>query len=133
MVELYNGTILFNVRNERRYHCACRIVMSSYDGANTIPMEAIRFDPTLIDPICAGSILVHSDRLYFTNPASEAHRQNLTLRWSADWGESWEGALVVDPGTSEYSCLMAIDDSHVGIVYEKGLAGLWFVKVKLDA
>ncbi|XP_022088173.1 sialidase-1-like [Acanthaster planci] len=133
IVELYNGTVLFNVRNERRYHCSCRIVMSSDDGANTIPVETIRFNPTLIDPVCAGSILLHGSRLYFTNPANEAHRQNLTLRWSADWGDSWVGALVVDPGTSEYSCLTAIDDNHVGIVYEQGLAGVWFIKVKLNS
>ncbi|XP_038050019.1 sialidase-1-like [Patiria miniata] len=132
MLELYNGTILFNVRNERHYHCACRIIMSSDDGANTIPTEKIRFDATLIDPACAGSILLQNGVLYFTNPASTSHRENLTLRWSNDFGDTWAGSLVINPGVSEYSCLTAIDDNHVGIVYEQGLAGLWFIKIRLN-
>ncbi|XP_071798845.1 sialidase-1-like [Asterias amurensis] len=133
MVELANGTILFNARSEGRYRCACRIIMMSYDGAETIPMETVRIDTTLIDPTCAGSVLLHNDMMFFTNAASSLSRINLTLRWSANAGLTWAGSLVINPGVSEYSCLTVVDDNHIGIVYEEGSNGLWFVKVRLNS
>ena len=133
MVELANGTILFNARSEGRYRCACRIIMMSYDGAETIPMETVRIDTTLIDPTCAGSVLLHNDMMFFTNAASSLSRINLTLRWSANAGLTWAGSLVINPGVSEYSCLTVVDDNHIGIVYEEGNNGLWFVKVRLNS
>ena len=133
IVELNNGTILFNARNERQYRCPCRIIMFSNDGAETIPMETVRIDTTLIDPACAGSILLHNGMLFFTNPASTKGRINLTLRWSSNVGDSWAGSLVINPGVSEYSCLTDVDDNHIGIMYEEGVNGLWFVKVQLNS
>ncbi|XP_072029594.1 sialidase-1-like [Amphiura filiformis] len=88
MIELPNGTLLFNVRNEKHFHCKCRMWFTSTDGGHTFPIEQLRMDATLVDPSCQGSLLLHNNITFFSNPASESQRVNMTLRWSFDYGMS---------------------------------------------
>ncbi|XP_078605391.1 sialidase-1-like isoform X3 [Branchiostoma floridae x Branchiostoma japonicum] len=49
-LELPDGSILLNARNEYAYHCHCRVIMRSFDGAETFPLDYLRFDEKLIEP-----------------------------------------------------------------------------------
>ena len=46
--------------------------------------------------------------LFFSGPSSTTERHNMTIKRSADGGESFGDALVVYPGASAYSCLASL-------------------------
>ncbi|XP_041481338.1 sialidase-1-like [Lytechinus variegatus] len=124
-LELPDGSIMVNVRNQYQYHCHCRMVVMSYDGADSFKTDDLRFDTTLVDPTVAASILYHHGVLFFSNPEDDLHRINLTLRWSYDNGTTWASALSVWPKASGYSTMMAIpnnlqESKYIYILYEKG-------------
>ncbi|XP_070537497.1 sialidase-1-like [Ptychodera flava] len=132
IVELQNGSLLCFTRNTYAYHCNCKVVSRSDDQGDTFLQKSIRFDDILVDPGCAGSALMHKGVLYHLNPNSAKSRDNLTLRWSEDEGQTWKGSLAIDPGSSGYSCLSAIDDNHIGLAYEtRGYRDITFVRVRL--
>ncbi|XP_029976361.1 sialidase-1 [Salarias fasciatus] len=126
-MEMLDGSIVINVRNQNRYHCRCRIVVRSLDAGETLPVDNLYFDYTLVDPVVAAGALQKEGVLYFTNPSSEEHRVNLTLRWSLTDGKSWENkALQIWPGPSGYSCITTLnsgsaeDRKYIFVIYEKG-------------
>ncbi|XP_071949949.1 sialidase-1-like [Antedon mediterranea] len=138
IVELKNGSILFNARNALKYQCACRIILRSDDGGDTIAFDSIYFDATLVDPTDAGAILMHGDYLFFSNAANASARKNITLRWSENEGKSWDGTLSIYPGEAAYSTLTSVDENHVAVVYERSMNGksdagsIWFTLVKIN-
>lgn len=126
-VEMTDGSIVINVRNQNNYHCRCRVVVRSRDGGLSLPIDDLYFDYTLVDPVVAAGALQKDGVLYFTNPANELHRVNLTLRWSVTLGESWENkAVQIWPGPSGYSCITSLDSGspedrkYIFVIYEKG-------------
>uniref|UniRef100_A0A3P8XQT4 Sialidase-1 n=1 Tax=Esox lucius TaxID=8010 RepID=A0A3P8XQT4_ESOLU len=126
-VELEDGSIVINVRNQNNYHCHCRIVTRSLDGAETLPLEYLVFDSTLVDPAVAAGMLQKEGVMYFTNPANSSHRINLTLRWSLTNGTSWEkNDAQIWEGPSGYSSMTSFphggaeDRKYIFVIYEKG-------------
>lgn len=126
-VELTDGTIVINVRNQNNYHCKCRLVVRSTDGGLSLPVEGLYFDYTLVDPVVAAGALQKDGVMYFTNPANEQHRINLTLRWSVTDGKTWEEkAVQIWAGPSGYSCITSLnsgsaeDRKYIYVIYEKG-------------
>ncbi|CAB1321104.1 unnamed protein product [Coregonus sp. 'balchen'] len=126
-VEMEDGSIVVNVRNQNNYHCRCRMVVRSLDGGETLPVEQLVFDSTLIDPMVAAGALQKEGVMYFTNPADSTHRINLTLRWSLTNGTSWEKkAVQIWAGPSGYSCMTSLtsggaeDRKFIFVIYEKG-------------
>lgn len=114
-------------RNQKNFHCHCRIMSTSYDGAETFAHSDIYFDETLIDPVVAASLLRQRNTLYFSNPASELLRVNMTIRWGDEDAirPSWIGSVGVWKGPSGYSCLTNVpgklaNDTFIGMVFEKG-------------
>lgn len=140
-VELPDGSVVINVRNQYFYHCNCRMVIHSNDGCDTLPLENLRFDETLIDPAVAAGALLKNKVLFFSNPADLHKRVKLTLRWSLNSGSSWEQETVeVWPGPSGYSSMTSLngsveDEKYIFLVYEKGYQELTetisFVKIHL--
>ncbi|XP_033950509.1 sialidase-1 [Pseudochaenichthys georgianus] len=141
-IELTDGTIVINIRNENRYHCNCRMVVRSYDGGLTLPIDGLYFDTELVDPTVAAGALQKDGVLFFTNPSSDQHRINLTLRWSLNNGHSWvKQAMQIWAGPSAYSCLTSLksgsveDQKFIYVIYEKGYKDydetISFVKIHL--
>ncbi|XP_012725862.1 sialidase-1 [Fundulus heteroclitus] len=141
-VEMPDGSIMINVRNQNNYHCRCRIVVRSLDGGVTLPVDELFFDYKLIDPVVAAGALQKDGVLYFTNPSDDKKRINLTLRWSLTDGKSWEEkAVQIWPGPSGYSCLTTLnsgsveDRKYIYVIYEKGhkdiIETISFVKIHL--
>lgn len=125
--ELPNGDIVINVRNQNNYHCRCRVIIRSRDGGLTLPIDDVRFDYELIDPVVAAGAMEKDGVIYFTNPLNQSQRVNLTLRWSLNHGDSWEKkAVQIWPGPSAYSCMTSLtsgsaeDRKYIYVIYEKG-------------
>ncbi|XP_056268569.1 sialidase-1 [Pseudoliparis swirei] len=126
-VELTDGSIVINVRNQNNFHCRCRMVVRSHDGGLTLPVDSLYFDYELVDPAVAAGALVKDGVLFFTNPANEQHRVNLTLRWSLTDGKSWvKKAMQIWAGPSGYSSMTSLDsgsvddEKYIFVIYEKG-------------
>ena len=97
----------------------------SYDGAESFAHSDVYYDETLVDPICAAGLLNYKNVVFFSNPANQMLRVNMTVCWSLDSAETWRGALPVWKGASGYSCLTAVptsaaNESYIGLVFEKG-------------
>ncbi|XP_070533231.1 sialidase-1-like [Ptychodera flava] len=132
VVELPDGTILMNSRNQFHFHCSCRIISRSFDGGLSFPMLNVSVDTALVDPACDGSVIIHNGIMFFSNPASSRGRENMSVKWSLDYGASWEGSLTIYSGGSEYSTLTPIDDNHIGLLYEKdGYKEISFARIQI--
>ncbi|XP_072226623.1 sialidase-1 [Leuresthes tenuis] len=141
-VEMMDGSLMINIRNQNNYHCRCRIVARSRDGGLTLPVEELVFDYTLVDPAVAAGTLQKNGVVYFTNPFHEQHRVNLMLRWSLTNATSWEKNTVqIWAGPSGYSSMTSLDtgsvedQKYIFVVYEKGIKDycetISFVKIHL--
>jgi sialidase-1 len=121
IAELANGDLMLNMRNYDRDNKNRKVSISNNGG---ITWSDLKNDLTLIEPICQGSLLNNSvkgkNELYFSNPASQKSRENITLRKSMDNGVSWSAEIVVHQGPSAYSDMVMIDKKHIGILYEGG-------------
>lgn len=118
---LPDGRLLLNMRHylsTRHY----RGVTRSADGGLT--WEPVRYDETLIEPAggCQGSLVCHPDgRLLFSNPAS-LQRERMTVRVSADAGDSWTSLYELHAGPAAYSSLAIMPDGRAVCLYERGTA-----------
>ncbi|GCB71546.1 sialidase-1 [Scyliorhinus torazame] len=138
--ELSDGSVVINARNQNFYHCHCRIIVKSYDACETLPMESVSFDETLVDPAVAAGALVKDNIVFFSNPANPSKRVDLTLRWSYDDGKSWgKDKMMIWHGPSGYSSMTTSkntsNEQNIYLVYEKGLLDITesisFVKIRI--
>jgi sialidase-1 len=142
--ELPDGKVMINMRNMRKGDSGkkARQIAISDDGGHA--WYGQRFDEALIEPICQAAL----ERcrwpegpvpgvLLFSNPASEAKREKLTIRASFDDGATWPAARVVHAGTAAYSDLAVLPDGRIGCLYEAGqkksYESIRFARVPLEA
>jgi sialidase-1 len=128
LVELSNGDVLANMRNNEPQHL--RGVALSTDGGTTF--GEIQFDAGLPEPVCMGSVIRATDpalgdgAVYFSNPGSTAGRVGGLVRRSehctglpphdCTWAD---GTFSVYPaGDFAYSCLSPLNSTHVGLLWE---------------
>ncbi|QDT75624.1 Sialidase precursor [Lacipirellula limnantheis] len=137
IVELSDGALMINMRNYDR-SIPARQVAYSTDGGDSWDNQ--RHDPALIEPVCQASIRrvrwpsdADPGLILFTNPADETMRRNLTLRGSVDDGSTWPFRRQLYGKSSAYSCLVAIDETSAGCLYEVDDYGkIVFTRFSLD-
>lgn len=112
LTQLPNGSILLNMRNAHVSPCKCRGVSRSDDGGET--WTPVRFDPTLISPVCEAALAQIGSRLYFSNPASTTARENLTIRVSDNGGTTWEKQTLLVQGGSVWGGYSSLVPGELG-------------------
>jgi len=122
IAELSDGTLMQNMRSYHNRHQ--RAVATSRDGG--LSWSPLRFDETLIEPVCQGSLFRYSwagngekSRLLFSNPAS-LRREKLTVRLSYDEGTTWAASKLLYEGPAAYSCLTRLPENSIGCLFECG-------------
>lgn len=140
-VELFDGSIMFNMRNESANYR--RLIAFSPNGIDnwTRPYYSDNF----FEPICHASMARFSvkpfqneNRILFVNPdsrmspwstrrgathksAPKRERSNLTLRLSYDEGVSFPVSKVIEPGIASYSDISVDSAGIIHCIYESGM------------
>ena len=120
-----DGGLLINARyipyGDGEANPQCRAQAYSPDGGAHFTETALRRD--LTDPVCQGSLLTvptaRGEEALLSNAAS-VRRENLTVRRSADRGETWTTERVIEPGPSAYSDMARLPDGRIALVCEAG-------------
>lgn len=131
--ELSDGRVMFNMRSESKRRR--RVIAVSPDGVSG--WSGHRWDEALLDPVCMGSLRRydwpeggHPGHLLFTNPdnlenemvppgGNLAHdRKRLTIKVSADDGQTWPWSRILEEGPAGYSALAVLDDGTALCLYE---------------
>jgi sialidase-1 len=123
VVELGDGRLLLNMRN---YDPSQRTRQQAVSDDGGLTWKDQRHVAELVEPVCQASIrrVPNSraggrDVILFSNPASN-RRERMTVRASFDEGQTWPASRLVDPRPGAYSCLAALPDGSVGLLYEAG-------------
>ena len=83
-------------------------------------MGAVLID---IPGFCIGHFPCKTGTVYFSNPASKTHRDQMTVKKSSNGGETWEIGTPIFGGPSAYSNLVPIGvpvSNSYGVVFENG-------------
>ena len=124
---------MLNIR-EQNGNSKRRLVVLSEDGG--ISWKENYFDQALISPVCQSSILLFKGKkdtlLLFSGPNSETKREQMTIKGSRDFGQSWPLTEEIYAGTSAYSDLVQIDANTLGLLYERDRNGINFVRIPLN-
>lgn len=131
-IELENGHVMLNVRNESRTHR--RLITTSPDG--TTNWTTPRFDDALLEPICmAGLVRYRHDGqslILFSNPdnlekangkaepGKSRDRKNLSIKLSRDEAATWPVSRVLEAGPGAYSDLAVTPRGTILCFYGTG-------------
>ncbi len=136
VVELNDGSLMLNMRDNRG---GSRSVYTSKDlGKTWVAHETSR--KALIEPVCMASLIRFESTkdgkkrnvLLFSNPDRTRGRADMTIKASLDEGKTWTAkTLYYNPGCCGYSCLVKIDDNHVGVLFE-GAGTILFQSFHID-
>lgn len=144
VVELPGGELMLNMRDlangEEKGTSNGRTVAVTHDLGQTW-QKHLTSNHALPEPVCMASLYRHDfpdsngkkqTILFFSNPNSKSVRNKMTIKASFDNGNTWPGKywIELDEGTGNgYSCLSAIDNEHIGILYESSQAQLVFQSI----
>ena len=141
-VELTDGTLMLNMRNERKRSKFLRCVRVTKDLGKTWS-DHVTHQRALPEPNCNASLFRATygadgetrSVLLFANPHAKDGRHHHTLQVSFDDGTTWPSThrLLLDEGRGRgYPSITQIDEKHVGIVYEGSQADLVFEKIAIE-
>lgn len=137
--ERTDGSVLLSIRNESTKYR--RLVSVSPNGFDNWSVPG--FHPHLFEPICkAGLLGVRADnRVHLIHvapdssdeqpdpakgvppgPGKSLSRRNLSLQVSRDEGTNWSRRIVLEPGVSGYSDIVAHPDGSILCFFESGYA-----------
>ena len=133
-VLLNSGEVMLNIRQQSGA-TKRRLVARSTDGGVT--WDEVYFDDSLISPVCQSSLILFKNSkdtlLIYSGPNSTDERIKMTLKASRNEGASWPFEKEIYAGISAYSDLVQLDDSTVGLFYEKDDRLLTFLKIPLNS
>jgi sialidase-1 len=137
MIELGDGSLLLNARSmggaKRR-----KAARSTDGGATWTPLAD---EPDLIEPQVMGSLLRGEfriedrieSRVLYAGPRSESMRVDGHLWMSRDDGATWGEPQPIAAGFFAYSCLAALPDGTLGVLYEaEEYRRIRFAKLTVD-
>ncbi len=126
-VELANGRVYFNARDQKGSDPATRCIATSDDGGATYaaPFAA---DGRFATPVVQNALLRVAatdegnarELIVWSGPGNKATRRDLTMLVSPDEAQSWSRRTVIHEGPAAYSDLVALGDGRVGVLYEAG-------------
>jgi sialidase-1 len=123
VVELSDGALMLNMRS---YDPAQKARQSAISRDGGITWREQKIVTELVDPICQASIRRWSwpragkpGVILFANAASQ-RRERMTVRASLDDGYTWPVVRLLSPQPAAYSCLVAMSDGSIGLLYESG-------------
>lgn len=119
---LANESIAVNCRT--RGHTRAQLTLAA-----NLSVIRPRFNPPgLRDANCQGSLIAVEDKLLLSNN-NDILRRRLTLKQSADGGETWDAGVLITPGYSAYSQLVDLGASEtgrwIGVMYERSEGRAW--------
>ncbi len=117
VAELRDGTILANTRDHHGSSEGTRAVTRSRDGGESFE-KPFAAEPTLVGPVCQGSMLRTGDGLWFAGPSDPKGRRRLAIRRSDDGGATWTEHTVLHAGGAAYADLVALDREAIGCLFE---------------
>jgi sialidase-1 len=138
VIETQAGTLMLNMRDNRGSFRS--VAITSNLGSSWVEHHT-SFN-ALPDPVCMASfekmpVTVKGKQqevVFFSNPATQNGRYNMTVKASLDLGESWNSnnQLLYDERRGfGYSAITRIDDTHIGILYE-GNRDLYFIRIPVN-
>jgi sialidase-1 len=126
-VELVDGRIYVNARDQHGSDPATRAVAYSSDGGATYdtPFAA---EPAITTTVVQNSIvrLSATDRgdarniLIYSGPGHPKQRRDLTILASDDEGKSWHNRRLLHAGPAAYSDLVKLGGNRIGVLFEAG-------------
>jgi len=125
VVELVDGRVHINARNQGGAFNR-RLSGYSTDAGASFP-SAAQVENQLVDPVVQAALLRYSavdrgdasNRILFSNPATETSRVRMTIKSSFDETQSWNQGKMVFRGPSGYSDMVRTPTGG-GILYENG-------------
>ena len=138
LVETSPGVLMLNMRDNRGGY---RSIATTNDLGKTWT-EHVTSQIALPDPVCMASFIkanvnvkgVNKEVLFFSNPANQNARVQMSVKASLDLGETWlkQNQLLIDARRGfGYSTLTRIDQNTIGLLYE-GERDLYFVRIKVS-
>ena len=134
LVELGDDSIMINCRDNRG---GSRSIYTTRDLGKTW-QEHPTTRGALPEPVCMASLIrvehaKFGDLLFFSNPAQTRGRQRMTIKVSDDEGMTWpeSGHTLIHEGASMYSCMTAVGDEHIGLLYEVP-SEIYFVRIPIS-
>ncbi|MGI5149619.1 exo-alpha-sialidase [Plantactinospora sp. CA-294935] len=129
-VELADGTIYLNGRNNHFLNPGNRVETTSTDGGLSFDHPFVPI-PEIVSPQVQGSALALSpaagnrSRIVFSGPGHHSARENLTLYSSFDQASTWGDGVLLYEGPAGYSDLVELDTAEngvpmIGVLYESG-------------
>lgn len=126
VTELTDGRVLLHARATPRRRWA-----TSSDGGVTFT-EPVAHE-ALVDPACNGGLSRWGDRVVCTLLDDPQERRRLSLRWSADDGETWTAPNLIDNGAAAYSVAVELPDGALAVAWECGdYDAILFARIERD-
>lgn len=141
-VELVDGRIYVNTRDENGSNSATRAIAYSNDGGETFDAPFIA-EPSISSPVVQNSLLRFAAKdqgasenvLVYCGPGDQKTRRDLTVRVSHDEAKTWQQSNVIHAGPAAYCDLVKLNDREFGVLYEAGIKlydEILFTVVRLD-
>lgn len=125
LAELPDGRVYCNTRSQRGSDPGTRGFTTSSDGGTSFDRSYESSTTPPVPVVQAAVLPVGPDggRLVMSAPDAERPGSPMTLWTSEDAGRSWRRSHALGDGPRAYSDMVALDEGHIGLVYEGGVDG----------
>lgn len=134
VIELNDGRLLFNTRDQKGEAPGTRGVSWSKDGGETFDSGSKKwknFRPLrgVFDPPVVQCCLQRASKnlILFSGPDENGPtgkgRSDMRIRWSKDEGKTWKDGPLIHVGPAAYSDMVLVKKGQIGVLFEAGDSG----------